>query len=162
MRVELLLELKDVPGMLVKVLEPISANGGNIINVVHSRQRGEVRVTVAFYVRDQATLDHILAALKERRISCGDVTVEGRRYYSKRSLSFILVGHVIDRDVRDTIDRINRLGVVRDVDVKMENPRLESAALLRVNVDEDRVGRLVECVREIAGRKRFLLIEEVL
>ena len=34
--------------MLVKVLEPVSANGGNIINVVHSRGSGGVKVCDPF------------------------------------------------------------------------------------------------------------------
>ena len=76
MRVELLLALKDVPGMLVKALEPVSANGGNIINVVHSRVRGKAQVTVTFFVRDQVTLNSILKALAARKIEYDDVRLE--------------------------------------------------------------------------------------
>jgi ACT domain-containing protein len=161
MRVELLLALKDVPGMLVKALEPVSANGGNIINVVHSRVRGKAQVTVTFFVRDQVTLNSILKALAARKIEYDDVRLEGRRYYSKRSLSFVLVGHVVDRDIQDTIDRINRVGLVRDVDIRMAGPQEESAVLMRVNVDEDRLGRLNDCVKDVCHRKKFLLIGEV-
>jgi ACT domain-containing protein len=162
MFVEMVLGLKDVPGMLVKALEPISGNGGNIVSVLHSRGKGDVvDVNVAFRVKDDATLNRILSALKEGGMSVKSVNVEGQRYYRKKSISFILVGHVIDEDIQGTIDEINRIGLVRDIDVRMSNPDDESAVLMRVNVDEDRLGKLMECVRELCKKKKFMLIGEV-
>jgi len=35
----LIVELKDKPGQLIKTLEPISRLGGNVIGVVHKRDR---------------------------------------------------------------------------------------------------------------------------
>lgn len=37
MRMDLVLELMDVPGQLVKALEPISSLGANLVTVVHKR-----------------------------------------------------------------------------------------------------------------------------
>jgi ACT domain-containing protein len=161
MIVDVTLALRDVPGMLIRALEPVSSNGGNIVSVVHSRSRGGVRVNVIFRVRDEVTLQRILDALRGAKVECADVQVEGRRYFRKRSVSFILIGHVIDRDMQDTIDRINRVGLVRDIEVRMGDPDEESAVLMRVNVDENRMGRLMECVRGVSQKKRFLLISEV-
>jgi ACT domain-containing protein len=161
MFVEISLGLKDVPGMLVRALEPISANGGNIVNVVHSRGSGGVRVNVAFKVGDDKTLERILKALKGLKIEYGQVRVEGHRYFSKRSVSFILVGHVIDSDMQDTIDVINKVGLVRDIDVRMSNPKEESAVMMRVNVDEGRLRALMGRIAELCRRKSFLLVSEV-
>lgn len=161
MFVEMVLGLKDVPGMLVRALEPISANGGNIVSVLHSRGKKVVEVNVAFKVRDDATLSRILAALRGRRINIRDVNVEGRRYYRKRSVSFILLGHVIDQDVQDTIDEINKVGLVRDIDVRMSNPDEASAVMMKVNVDEERLGRLMDCIKGICNKKDFQMVKGV-
>ena len=37
MRMNLVLELLDVPGQLVKVLEPIGSLGANLVTVIHKR-----------------------------------------------------------------------------------------------------------------------------
>ena len=37
MRLNLVLELMDVPGQLVKVLEPIGSLGANLVTVIHKR-----------------------------------------------------------------------------------------------------------------------------
>ena len=37
MRIDLVLELLDTPGKLVKVLEPISTFGANLVTVIHKR-----------------------------------------------------------------------------------------------------------------------------
>ena len=162
MRVEMVLGLKDVPGMLVKVLEPVSANGGNIVSVLHSRPGGDlVEVNLVFKVSDQQTLDRIIKALGQAKVQAKDVKVEGRKYYSRRNLAFILIGHVIDKDIQDTIDRLNEIGLVRDIDVRMNDPEEESAVLLKVNVDEDRMGSLMDSIGKICKRKEFLLIREV-
>ena len=37
MRINLVLELLDAPGQLVKVLEPISTVGVNLVTIIHKR-----------------------------------------------------------------------------------------------------------------------------
>jgi len=37
--VSIVVELKDQPGQLLKVLEPISRYGGNIISILHQRDK---------------------------------------------------------------------------------------------------------------------------
>jgi len=154
--------LRDVPGMLVRALEPISSKGGNILSVVHSRGKGSVvGVHIIFRVKDEKTLGKIIAALKKGKYEVEDVQVEGKKYFSKKTISFLIVGHVIDKDIQDTIDRINELGLVRDVDVRMRDPEEESAVLMRVNVDSKKKGKLMERITQICENKRFMLIREV-
>ncbi len=68
MRVRLEMELEDVPGQLVKALDPISKFGANIQSVVHQRERktllGRIPVTVILEVGDRARLNQMLRALK--------------------------------------------------------------------------------------------------
>ena len=39
LNVEMELELADSPGQLMKILDPIGKNGGNIVNIIHIRDR---------------------------------------------------------------------------------------------------------------------------
>ena len=162
MFVEMVLELRDVPGMLVRALEPISANGGNIVSVLHNRGKADVvDVNVSFRAKDDDTLNRILEAFKAEKIEYRQVKVEGQRYYRKKRLTFILVGHVIDQDMQDTIDQINKVGLVRDIEVRMGSPNEESAVLMTVNVDEGKMGKLNDAIQEVCKRKKFMHIRGV-
>lgn len=162
MEVDLRLGLRDVPGMLVKAIEPISRYGGNIQSILHTRgARDVVEVRIVFKIADEMSLDFIKKEFRKQKIRVMELTVEGRRYYSKKNLSFILIGHVIDTDVRNTIDRINEVGVVSDVDVVMPDPGEKSSVMFTVDVDEHRIRSLNERVVEICAEKKFLLIKSI-
>lgn len=161
MKVDMTLELKDVPGMLIRALEPISGHGGNIISVTHSRRKKFVSVYITLHVRDKSSLDLIRKALQKQKIHISEINVEGRKYYTKKSLSFILVGHVIDTNIQDTIDQINTLGMVSGIDVVMPSPEQKSSVMVNVDVDEKRNGSLLKLVEEICAEKKFLLIRSL-
>jgi ACT domain-containing protein len=150
MKVEMRLELKDVPGSLVRALEPISLHGGNIVSVVHSRgSRGVVSVEIGFSVKDQEDLDQIKKDLKKNGVHFSEVLLEGKKYYSKKSVSVIMVGHVIDTDIRDTIDQINKVGLVSDIDVVMPAPEEKSSVMVNIDVDNGSAGRLNDVLEDI-------------
>jgi ACT domain-containing protein len=79
----------------------------------------------------------------------------------KTSLSFILIGHVIDRDIQDTIDRINKVGVVSGLEVAMPSPDDKSSVLMEAEIDEKHYGRLIKVVSDICSEKGFLLIRSL-
>ncbi len=56
--------------------------------------------------------------------------------YKKRTKTIIMVGHVIDKDIRGTIDRINEGGLVYDLSVIMKSPDSVSACMLKIEYDE--------------------------
>ena len=162
MKVDTVLKLKDVPGMLIKALEPISSHGGNIISVTHSRgEKGLVSVHVSFKVRDQSSLNLIRKALEKQGIHISEIEIEGRTYYTKKSLSFILLGHVIDTDIRDTLDRINDVGMVSGIEVVMPAPNQKSSVLMDVEIDEKSNGELIRLVERICKEKDFLLVRSL-
>jgi ACT domain-containing protein len=162
MIVSMQLELKDVPGSLIKVLEPISGHGGNIISVMHSREeRKRVRVHLVFKISDLSSLDLIKNSLRRRGIHASRIDLEGRKYYARKVVDLMLVGHIIDTDLKDTIDRINESGLVSDIDVVMPDPSEKSSVLLHVEVDESRVSGLLKRMKEICNEKRFLLVRSL-
>jgi len=163
MKVDMILYLKDVPGSLIRALEPISGHGGNIISVLHSRGKKElVSVQISFHVKDEFSLNLIKNSFKKKCIKISKIEVEGKRYYSKKTLTFILIGHVIDRDIRDTIDRINTIGLVSDVDIIMPSPEKESSVMINVDVDARKVDKVIDLINKICEEKNFLMIKSLM
>ena len=162
MKVEMVLGLKDKPGTLLSSLKPISSHGGNILSVVHTRNKGDrVEVIVSFKVMDNESLDLIKRELMKIKVHVAEIIVEGKQYYAKKTMSFILVGHVVDTDVRDTIDRINAVGLVSDLDVVMPDPDEKSSVMMRVDVDGKRLDKLIEEIERVCEEKNFLLISSL-
>ncbi|MCD6247866.1 MAG: ACT domain-containing protein [Hadesarchaea archaeon] len=164
MRVRIEMELEDVPGQLVKALEPISKFGANIQNVVHQRERktplGRVPVTVIFDVDDRERLDRIL---KELRDSGARITLVGEREGMVKKV-VLLVGHIVHTNVRDTIDRVNSLEGVRisDLSLAMGGAGEESAARIIILADnEGRAEAALRLLDEIAAEKKLLVIKEM-
>ncbi|RLI94157.1 MAG: hypothetical protein DRO92_03270 [Candidatus Altiarchaeales archaeon] len=162
MKVEMELELKDVPGSLLKALEPISMHGGNIKSVLHYRsERDLVKVKIVFEIKDRMSFDLIQKALKERRIHISRITIEGRKYYEKKTISFILIGHVIDTDIRDTIDNINEIGCVSDVDIIMPDPNERSSVLMKADIDNEKMDKTISIIESICKNKNLILIRSL-
>jgi len=156
------LSLKDVPGSLLRALEPVSIHGGNILSVLHSRGEKElVSVQISFKIKDQLALDLIKKDLKKQNIRVSEILLEGKRYYSKKTLSFILIGHVIDTDIRNTVDRINEIGLVSDIDVVMPSPEKKSSVMMNIDFDDKRIKKLNKIINEICKEKKFLLIRSL-
>ena len=80
----------------------------------------------------------------------------------KEKLSTILYGHIIDTDLRDTVDKINAVDglVVSDLQLKLDG-ELKSTALLTIELDLGKREIAYDKVMEIAKEKDFLVIDEV-
>ncbi|HID26938.1 MAG TPA: amino acid-binding protein, partial [Methanosarcinales archaeon] len=91
MRVSMDLELKDIPGQLILAIQPISEFKGNIVSVIHHREkktpRGTVPVQIVFEI-DSANLEKLNKKLKENGIIIARVGEE--RLIEKGSV--VLIG----------------------------------------------------------------------
>lgn len=162
MIISLDLELKDRPGSLVSALEPISQLGGNIISIVHLREKesfkGErIPVHIKIQVESQGMLDKIIKEIEKRDIWVSKVG----EIIKKSELSLIVIGHVVDTDLRDTIDRINELeGVmVIDLDLSMPHPDKRSSAKMDIELMDNRMRENVLArLHEIALEKDLEVI----
>jgi ACT domain-containing protein len=161
MRAQIEMELEDVPGQLVKVLEPISRFGGNIRNVLHERERktplGRVPVRVVFEVDEKVKLNRIVGAL--RRMGVRIIRI-GEKEGALRS-TVLLVGHVIDTDIRDTIERLDELRGVRILDLSLAMGAVgqESAARATITADDEaRARAALSHLEKIAKGKKLLLV----
>ncbi|MDI6902278.1 MAG: amino acid-binding protein [Methanocellales archaeon] len=163
MRITMDLELKDIPGQLVLALQPISDFEGNIVSVVHHRDkktpRGMIPVQVTFEI-DGAKVSDLIDKLKSGGIIVARVGEE--RLRERRAV--ILIGHIIHSDIRDTIDQIDATGYAEVMDLAMSMPGIDqrSSARLVINAAGKReMESAVELLRNIAREKDLLLIEPI-
>ncbi|MFQ6136635.1 MAG: ACT domain-containing protein [Candidatus Hydrothermarchaeales archaeon] len=164
MKISLDLELKDIPGQLVKALEPISKYGGNIVSVVHLREgRGKgnrVPVHIIFEIDDQKGIDRITNDLERRDIWISKIG----RVKRKEKIVVMIIGHVVDTDIRDTIDKINEIeGVmVADLSLTMPHPDQETSAIMDIEVDSlEKAKAAIARLGEIAEEKDLLVVKSL-
>ncbi|ADC69154.1 amino acid-binding ACT domain protein [Methanocaldococcus sp. FS406-22] len=154
------IELKDKPGELLKVLTPISKHGANVISVIHSREEkrgGKVPVRIVIDVEDKEKLKNILEDLEKEGAIIKKIDGKDKKVY----LDVVVIGHVVDTNVRDTIDRINEIGLVEDLDLIMPHPDKESSAMMRIIIDEDKIEELFYLFEELEKEKGLLFIKSI-
>lgn len=161
MRVDLVIELLDVPGTLVSVLEPISGLGANLVTVIHKRdyknENGMVPVQLTLE-GEQEDLKNVVKRYDDLGFSIIEMNGEIR----KEKISTILHGHIVDNDLRDTMDRINELEGILIVgfDIKLDG-EAKSTALINIEADLGKKQILFDRIEEIAREKDLLMINEV-
>jgi len=162
MRLNLVLELLDVPGQLLDALNPIGRLGANIVAVIHQRdvktERGTVPVQITIE-GEKETLDRVLKVLEESGIQI--IQVDG--ILRKEKITTIFIGNIVDRDVKDTVDLLNQIeGVmVADLDLKMSDQPEQSASRIVIEAEYGRKKELMVKIKEIGNLKGFLVINEV-
>ncbi|WP_295619944.1 amino acid-binding protein [uncultured Methanobrevibacter sp.] len=161
MRMNLILEVLDIPGQLVSILNPISELGANVVTIVHKREIKAEESKAAIEIAlegERENLQAVIDKFKEMGVNLIEVDDKVR----KEKLSAILYGHIIDKDLRDTFDRINAVDglVVSDLQIKL-NGELESTALITIELDIGKREIAYNKIMEIAKEKDYLVIDEV-
>ena len=155
------LELVDEPGELLRALEPIADNGGNLLSIFHERGNVTPRGHIPVEVDLEATpdrFDGIVEALREAGIN---VIQAGSRRYGE-SLTLVLSGHVVNTDLSDTLSRIHETTQATVTDLSLSAPEGtedESSARLRLATEENERRATLAAVREIADEKGLRVIE---
>jgi ACT domain-containing protein len=163
MKVGLDIVLKDVPGQLVLALGPISKFGGNIISIVHEREAvkgGRIPIRVNIEVESTEGLKKIIKELEKEDIwvsKAGEIK-------KKEKITFVIIGHIVDTDLRDTIDRMHEIQgvIVADVDLAMPDPDKESSAILGIEVSGKKKAKAaMEKLDGIAKEKKLIVIKSL-
>ena len=158
------LELVDEPGELLNALEPIAANGGNLLSIYHERgsmtPRGRIPVEVDLEaVPDR--FDDIVSGLRDAGVT---VMQAGEERYSE-ALSIILVGHLVDTDLSDTLSRLESSPNASVLDVALTAPQdtaAVSSARVRLAVERQSVEDTLAAVHELAEEKSLRVIEPLI
>lgn len=161
MRMNLILEILDVPGQLVSILNPIGELGANVVTIVHKREIRAEEDKAAIEIAlegERENLQAVVDKFKEMGVSL----IEVDDSVKKEKLSTILYGHIIDSDLRDTVDKINAVDglVVSDLQLKLDG-ELKSTALITIELDLGKRDIAYNKIMEIAKEKDFLVIDEV-
>ncbi len=155
------LELDDEPGELLNALTPIAENGGNLLSIYHERgsitPRGRIPVEVDLEcVPDR--FDDIVGGLREAGVT---VIQAGEERYSE-AVTLLLVGHLVDTDLSDTLERLEGSphATLLDCDLATPNDRQNvSSARIRLAVERDEMTGVLESVGDIAEEKELRVIE---
>ena len=157
------LELVDEPGELLRALQPIAENGGNLLSIFHERgnltPRGHIPVEVDLECPPDR-FDVIVDALRTTGVN---VIQAGADRYSEE-LVVLLVGDLVDTDLSDTIDRLEGCSSATVLDVALSAPEGTegaSSALLRLAAAPDALGETLATVRSVATEKALRVIEPV-
>ena len=98
MRINLVLELMDTPGQLVKALEPISSLGANLVTVIHKRdyknEKGNVPVQLTIE-GEHEDLKKVVNRFEELGFSI----IEMDGVVKKEKITTIFFGHIVEEDL---------------------------------------------------------------
>jgi ACT domain-containing protein len=154
------LELVDEPGELLRALEPIADNGGNLRSIFHERgsvtPRGHIPVEVDLETTPER-FETIVAALREAGVN---VIRAGAERYAEE-LTVVLVGDLVETDLSDTLSRLEcASAAVADISLSApEGTDEPSSARLRLATQAGERERVLDTVREIADEKDLLVVE---
>lgn len=162
MRLNLVLELLDVPGQLLDVLDPIGKLGANIVAVIHQRDVKTERGTIPVHISvegDRETLKRVLKSIEEMDIQI--IEVDG--VVKKEKITTILIGNIVDKDLKETIKVLNNINGVRvaDLNLKMSDNPGESASRIVIEADYGIKKDLMRNINEYGKSKGFLVINEI-
>jgi len=155
------LELVDRPGELLRALQPIADNGGNLLSIFHERgnltPRGHIPVEVDMEATPER-FDDIVDALREEGIN---VIQAGAERYGEE-LTVVLIGHIVETDLSDTLGRIEDAtgASVRDLSLAAPDGRDgESSARVRLATQRGETAAAIETVRQVAAEKDLRVVE---
>ena len=155
------LELVDEPGELLRALEPIADRGGNLLSIFHERgnltPRGHIPVEVDLECPPERFED-VVAALREAGIN---VIQAGQERYSEE-VTVLLVGHLVETDLSDTLSTIQDCGGASVLDVSLSAPSgtdERSSARIRLAAESGSLEDALATVRRVAEAKDLRLVE---
>ncbi len=155
------LELADEPGQLLDALHPIAENGGNLLSIYHERgnltPRGRIPVEVDLECPPDR-FEAIVTALRETGVN---VIQAGAERYGEE-LTVLLVGHLVDTDLSDTLQQIAESTDASVTDLSLSAPGGTSdisSARLRLATRTGATDRVLASVRDIAVAKDLHIVE---
>lgn len=162
MRLNMVIELLDVPGQLVSALSYISDLGVNLVTVIHRRENKTEGGVIPVQITIEGAAETLELVTQELEKN-GFKIVEIDGVIRRETITAILIGDIIDNDVRDTVDQINELKdtYVADLALRINEEPSSSSARIAVKTEFGKRKIVLDKIREIANRKDFLVINEV-
>lgn len=158
---KLQINLEDKPGELSKVLDIIAKNRGNLFSVSHIREKmreGRVPVVMAFQA-SKTDFSAIVAELEKTGVEIAEKMVGGLEE-AQLAQEFILIGHIIDTDIKDTIYAVcDKDVMVKSLDISLKSLKERSSAFAELGARNQRaLDNAMRRLGDIAKKKGLLLI----
>ena len=156
MKFDLTLGLVDRPGQLLKALEPIAKNGGNIISIIHEREKvtgGYVPVSLVVDFPANKNFEKAKRELENIGIS----VIKSEEITEKANVTFILIGKL---DVRKIVE--TEIEGARIVDFEVSAPTSKEACVrLNIEAPVEAVNTIVSKLKEVAKEENAVLISSM-
>ena len=156
MKFDLTIALADRPGQLIKALEPIAKNGGNIISIIHEREEpsaGFVPVSLVVDFPSKLNLRKTIDDLKKLGIGI----IRSEEIIDTKRITVILIGKMDLKRLADTGIRN-----VKIVGFEVSAPTSKDACLkLELEVPTESVEEAIDDLRKIAGAEGALLLSPI-
>jgi len=163
MKISMDIELKDIPGQLVLALKPVSDFGGNLLSVLHQRDKktpsGRIPVQLVLEIEERR-LDRLVGTLKERGVNV--VRIGKERL--KESIVVLLIGHIVHTDIRETIDSIDSTGFAEVVELSLSMPGVDkksSASVTLSAIGKEELKEALNILERTANKKGIMVISSV-
>lgn len=163
MKISMDIELEDIPGQLVHALEPVSDFGGNILSVLHQRDKktpsGRVPVQLVVEIEEKR-LDKLVDRLKGKGMNV--VRIGKERL--KESMVVLLIWHIVHSDMRETIDSIDSTGFAEVVKLSLSMPGVDkksSASVTLSAIGEDELNEALAILEEATNKKDIMVISSI-
>ncbi|MCD6325305.1 hypothetical protein J7L97_03350 [Candidatus Bathyarchaeota archaeon] len=156
MKFDLTIALADRPGQLIKALEPIAKNGGNIISIIHEREEpsaGFVPVSLVVDFPSKWNLRKAVDDLKE----LGVTIVKAEEIIDTTRITVILIGKVDLKRIAET-----EIKNIKIVGFEVSAPTSKDACLkLELEIPTESVEEAIDDLRRIVEAEKVLLLSPI-
>ncbi len=118
--------VKDLPGQLVGSLEPISLVDGNIMGVMHDRERivnHRICINITFEVEGQRQLEELQRIWKSKDIIISKIG----SVYQTYTMDYLLIGDIDAPYIEGLINRASAIAKMDAVDVRYSSRTSKSS-----------------------------------
>jgi ACT domain-containing protein len=156
LRFDLTLALTDKPGQLLKTLKPIANNGGNIISIIHERDKhadGYVPVSLVVDFPSNLNLKKAINRLKD----IGIAIIKSKEIIETVKLTFMMIGSL---DLKKIIKESNGEVIIKGYEVSTP-PSEEACLKLELEVPTDSINKVLDNLKKVSKIEKTVLISSI-
>jgi len=156
LRLDLTLALVDRPGQLVKALEPIAKNGGNIISIIHEREKTAGMYVPVSLVVDFPTYENFWKARED--LEKIDVNVvKSEEVIERANITAILIGKFDLKRILET-----KIKGLRIIDFEVSAPTSKEACIkLNLEIPMESADEAMRELKRISREENAILVSSI-
>lgn len=156
MRFDLTLALADRPGQLLKALEPIAKNGGNIISIIHERETHTGGYVPVSLVVDFPSGERFSKTKKDLE-AFGVTVIRSEEVIEKANITAILIGRL---DIGKVLE--SKVKGLRIVSFEVSAPTSKEACVkLNIEAPVETIDETIKELKRIAKAENAILVTSI-